>query len=162
MKKLFAIATLSIAAVVLSTGHASAWWEHFCGKCHYKIKVTCKQYNAFSPFCCDGVPMGACSGNGGCPAAYSFGGEAGYGGGYVNELPAAADLAGGGHVIYPNAPGGIMQGPATGFPGAGFRIPPGVAAQNAPTWGQPMPNPTGVPSYYPGPMGYAPSNGLGR
>src|SRR5688572_2186076 len=64
MKKLLSIAILSVSAVMLSTQEASAWWPfNCCAPCY--MKVQCRQYNAFSPFCCDTACFSGCGfGNG--------------------------------------------------------------------------------------------------
>ena len=69
MKKLLALGLLSMATLGLATAPASAWWPCFplCGsKCCSKccVPVCCRQYNAFSPPCCDS----------GCPINYGGGG----------------------------------------------------------------------------------------
>lgn len=56
MKKLLAVAVVSVAAVGLSAGPASAW----CSCFHYKYCASAAQYNAFSPFCLSTVYGGKC------------------------------------------------------------------------------------------------------
>src|SRR6516165_11282557 len=94
MKRLFAAAILSVVTVGGTTGSASAWCiDHLFHHCHHCCtKICCKQYNAFSPPCCEGVmPMW---GNGGPydPAGYgaSFGGDCDGAG--VKQLPSPGSL----------------------------------------------------------------------
>lgn len=89
MKKLFALASLSLAALSMATSQASAWL--FCNPCCHKCEATicCKQYNAFSPCC----PVSIHS-YGNCPVLNCYGGAGfdggacGIGGdGVVTQLP---------------------------------------------------------------------------
>ena len=83
MKKLLALATLSLAVLGLSNSMASAWWFNPC--CHKCCAtICCKPYNAFSPCCPVTVrshgccPVLNCCGNGGCGnSCYSGGCDAG-------------------------------------------------------------------------------------
>jgi hypothetical protein len=120
MKKLLALAVLSLALVGLSTSPASAW----C--CCFKAKycACAAQYNAFSPFCLNTVYGGkcghckcfhvadcGCNGPGYCGPMCGDGACEGGNGGVVGQLPAAG-----------------------GAPGA-------PAGQPAPKYQGPMPNP---------------------
>jgi hypothetical protein len=90
MRKLLALAALSLAALSMTTSQASAWL--FCNPCCHKCEATicCKQYNAFSPCCPVSIhsygccPVLSCYGNGGCDGgACGIGGDAGV----VTQLP---------------------------------------------------------------------------
>jgi hypothetical protein len=167
MKKLIAIALFSILGLGLTQGKASAWWEHLC--CHHKccLTLTCRQYNAFSPFCCDGacgfmpLSQGPSCGNG---CTYSGDGAC------LGELPATATPAPGkASVAVPPSYGPMPYGP-NGVPadaGQNFAnaVPPqnypqqGYAVQGYPPQGYPV---QGYPQGYPqqGYQGY-PANGYG-
>jgi hypothetical protein len=143
MKKLFATALLSLAAIAFVTQPASAWL--FCHKCctrsTCRIKVCSHQENAFSPFCVDSVRYRGCGChqfNGvqpGCDNGYAANGcEEGASG----QLPAAAPAQGAaqGHSAYlapmPNMmtpnypmPNGMMMAPAPGMAATGYQ--PGYA-----------------------------------
>ncbi len=132
MKKLFALAFMSVAAVSSITPAASAWWPCFpmfdCCKSSKCCTTIClRQYNAFTPVCsgtlnCDGCcPLNLTSG---ClqsgPACFGIGGATGacygpYMGSSIyaaeaypmGQLPPAAVL---------RQP--MMHGPALGMPAA--------------------------------------------
>lgn len=98
MKKLLALGLLSVAALGLATAPASAWWPCFplCGsKCCSKccVPVCCRQYNAFSPPCCDTCcPINFGGGGGCCPSNQTCcvgGGDACC----LGQLPAPGALA---------------------------------------------------------------------
>lgn len=175
MLKYCSLAVLSLAALGLGAGQASAagWLKNWC--CCHKYTVCCKPYNAFSPPCCTpcgkGWPccmepfaMGGC-GHGGC----------GYGGGCADGscgAPMGAPAMGGS-----SAP--ATMPPATSIPNY---MPPapaevGDAPQGAmpmmPVWPQAMPQampmqmmrpvvfqPNYGPAYYPQPA-YYPMPGMG-
>ncbi|HZT81138.1 MAG TPA: hypothetical protein VFA26_12980, partial [Gemmataceae bacterium] len=59
MKKLLAVACLSLAAAGFSAGQAHAWLFDCCC-CKYKYCACAAQYNAFSPFCLSTVQGGCC------------------------------------------------------------------------------------------------------
>jgi hypothetical protein len=130
MKKLFVIAVLGTAALAMTSAKASAGWLH-CWSCkhHCVMSLTCTQYNAFSPFCCDQangcVPLqafaNACNGSNCGPSCV--------GGACLGELPAPAA---GGHALLNPTPNGVLAMPATGMP-----VYSGVV-------GSPMPNATMV------------------
>jgi hypothetical protein len=103
MKRLFAITFLSLATFGVPSQRASAWWPFHCS-CHScKMTIHCKQYNAFSPFCCDTACFAGCAG--GPNGCMPFNG--GYNGGYHGPIGyhghEGADLGHEPHVI---APGG--------------------------------------------------------
>jgi hypothetical protein len=145
MKKLSAIAILSVAALVLSQAQASAWWNHFCCNHCCNMKICCKQYNAFSPFCCDMaqgcVPLGGYAGYGACGAGCA---ASAYPEGSVGQLPNAAELSGQpmmmGQAGMPGMPGGMFMAPGNNF---------SMAPQGWQPWGPGMMAPTGVPANYP-------------
>lgn len=115
MKKLCAVACLSLAFLSLDVRPAAAWGCCGCG-CY---KTKCCQYNAFSPFCCDCccAPCGPC-GLGCCcrpmaftpycppPCPYDCGGCTGGScyGGCQSMLPAAPAAPTAGPSV-PAAPG---------------------------------------------------------
>ncbi len=158
MKKLFGIAILTTAALILTSAEASAWWFplHSCKCCK---SLCCTQYNAFSPFCCDGMPMnggGYGPMYGGPASAWNFTGD----GGCMGQLPAGDAMAGSANVYSPGAP------PMAGMPIYNGPPPtPGAGAPGQPWngWSPNMTNPNGLPSYYPpGVGGYPSGNGVGR
>ena len=58
MKKLFPVAVLGLVGLGLATETASAgWWGNWCCNRH-SPKLCCRQYNAFSPYCCEPLPSG--------------------------------------------------------------------------------------------------------
>src|SRR5438876_2219634 len=83
------IAVCLICFVTLGSQKAAAWWPWdtiFNRDCC--PRVSCKQYNAFSPFCCEGgYPMPG-YGYAGSPACSFSDGQ-----GYVGELPAPTTVA---------------------------------------------------------------------
>src|SRR5262245_23113928 len=63
MKKLFAVAFLSLVGLGLTVEQAAAWCCHpCCFCCRYRMCVCASQSNAFSPFCVDGVSCRGCCG----------------------------------------------------------------------------------------------------
>jgi len=56
MKKLVLLGVLSLSAVGLTTGTASAWFfDNWCGGCHgcrCTLNISYRPYNAFDPGCC--------------------------------------------------------------------------------------------------------------
>jgi hypothetical protein len=159
MKKLFTLTLLGLAGLALTAGQASAGWLFHCG-CKCYVNLRCKQYNAFSPYCCEFVP--ACSSapvyvpnpawSGGCPGGACYAGGPSY--------PGAVAVA-------PSLPGSPTAAPAPTAPATNgymaasqpmHTLPP-QAWQN---WNPNWMNPTSMPSNYPG---YAPSmpiNNMGR
>lgn len=105
MKRLLVLAALSLAGLAETAAQAPAWWP--CHKCDssccnvYKVKVKCKQYNAFSPccnvnvygnFCCApgcGQPWGGSAGCAGQYAAPTWDYGAGCNDCARSELPAS-------------------------------------------------------------------------
>jgi hypothetical protein len=55
MNKLRACALFSVIGLGLAVQDAAAWWCPCCLRCRCRMIVTSSQYNAFSPFCVDGV-----------------------------------------------------------------------------------------------------------
>jgi hypothetical protein len=169
MRKLIAIGLFSIVGLGFTQGKASAWWEKLscCHKCC--LTLQCRQYNAFSPFCCDGacgfMPIaqgpGCGYGNGSC-----YAGD----GACLGELPATNAPAGKtvtnippSYAPLPSGPSGLTADATQAMPG----IPPqGYPVQNypqnyppqnyrAPNYqAYPIPGygqgyPTGIPTYNP-------------
>jgi len=185
MRKLIAIALFSILGMGLTQGKASAWWEHLCCKHKCCLTLTCRQYNAFSPFCCDGacgfmpLAQGPSCGNGGC----TYSGD----GGCMGELPAPAGAPAPAakapqHTFapMPNGPtdtaqnfpqaapmqaypnqGYPVQGYPQGYPVQGYQG-QGYQGQGYPAYGYGAGYPTGVPSYNPNFAGYGAYNGPRR
>lgn len=60
MKKLIALAVLSVAGLMVTVGHASAWW--CCHKCANTCCTTIciHPYNAFTPICCGNLACNGC------------------------------------------------------------------------------------------------------
>jgi hypothetical protein len=177
MKKLLAVALMSVAAIALSTAPASAW---FC--CHkYKFCACAAQYNAFTPFtlntvvgghcchkCCHVAELPCCCPTpccpqpccappcceGGCYGPVYAGGDAGM----LGMLPAPGGPAVGA-AAPPSAP--AVQGAA---PAPLPQVPAATTSQRWPVrMQQPMIQPAAYrPAYYPG-YGYQPmmQNGYG-
>lgn len=154
MKKLSAVALLGLAVSGLSTQKASALWpfsNH--APCCTTMSIHCRQYNAFSPFCCDS----AC-----------YAGQ----GGPVGCLPFAGGPAWGGWV----GPAGQMAHPEGGGSGSGpapappprftppMPAPKTMSANPVPTAPNPVLNPYangqpwGPTPYY---IGFVPQYGMG-
>ena len=164
MKKLLAVALVSVSVLCLATGQASAWpLRHCwcCNKCN-KCCVSCSQYNAFSPVCCDTPCHGPYGyGNPGYPPVCANYGDGGCG----NQLPAGNAAA--------YAPAPTYAGPLTapGYNPAYANAAPvqtygnqGVAQgyNPMPSYPTSVARPNGTTSYYPGTMGYAPAYNMGR
>lgn len=79
MKKFLFVAVLGASALGLGTGTASAWTfrDWWCNR--HSPKVHCRQYNAFSPYCCDPLPKGCV--HGGQP--YNHGWDGHYANGHL-------------------------------------------------------------------------------
>ncbi len=184
MKKLIAIGLFSIVGLGLTQGTASAWWEKLscCHKCC--LTLTCRQYNAFSPFCCDGacgfMPISQGCGNGGNGCCYAGDGAC------LGELPATNGPAGKTVTNIPPSYAPLPSGP-NGLTADATQTAPGVPPQTYPTQGYPAQNyqgypvqnyqgyppqnyqaypipgyqgyPTGIPAYNPNVGGYGPYNG---
>ena len=184
MRKLIAIGLFSIMGLGFTQGKASAWWEKLC--CCHKccLTLTCRQYNAFSPFCCDGacgfmpIAQGPGCGTNGC----CYAGD----GGCLGELPATNAPAGKTVTSIPPSYAPLPSGP-NGLTADGTQTVPNMPpqaypAQNYPQQGYPVPNypnqgypvqnyqaypipgygqgyPTGIPTYNPNLGGYNPYNG---
>jgi hypothetical protein len=166
MKKLLALAALSVASLCMSTSTASAWI--FNGCCHRCCAtICCKPYNAFSPCCPVTIRSNGCCPVLNCcgPAAYGCGaGACGVGGccggdGAVGELP---NIDGSG--------GTVVGSPMPSAPGTPTTMaPPTMPAYTVPGWNggmvpgmntgyaAPMYNQGYMPSQYPAQYpGYAP------
>ncbi len=164
MRKLIAIWAFGFATLGVGAQKASAWplLDHLFGRQRCCANSSCRQYNAFSPFCCDGA--GGYGPLPGYPYGASQASSFPSGQAYLGELPAPGAI--GGQVL--NAPAappvnGVPtlsspQGTSSDSTRAGQ---PGVPARPWPAWGPGMMNPAGVPSYYPGLTGYPPANGTG-
>ena len=157
MSKLIAVALVSFVTVGVCVQKASAWLlDHRC--C---ANICCRQYNAFSPFVCEGPVCNAMPGHGygGLPTGAFPGGH-----GYPGELPPPGML--GEPVPNGSAAPPAINGPVPGSPGPtpadnpqAFR--PGTSMQPWPVWGPGMMNPSAVPGPYPGFTGYGIGNGNG-
>src|SRR5438132_14364389 len=159
MKRMIPVSLVGLVLLGSGGPRASAWWpwdslfsNHQC----------CKQYNAFSPFCCEGpggcCPM-PCSGAGGSPACLFPDGQ-----GFLGELPAPGVIAGPA-VTAPATPPASVGSPRNSGPTVPRNnvqaIQPGMGPRPGPAWGGGMMNPPGVPGYYPGFMNYGPASGMG-
>jgi hypothetical protein len=138
MRKFFALALLGLAGLGLATGRASAWWFHCCHHCTITIK--CKQYNAFSPYCCDGAcgyvppqPYPTCPQGGSC---YFPGGN-----GCLGELPSSAQVISDHSAHAATAP--TSAAPMTAPP-----MIAGPAGQPRQPWGPGMTNPAPAPGFW--------------
>ena len=155
MRKLIPISTAIFIVLGVGAEKASAWWLLDKVFCHHGCcgNVCVKQYNAFSPFCCEGsVPYNPYPGYfGGGSAALSFAGGAGYPG----ELPAPGTFAG--QNLNVSNVSTSIAGPPTVGPVAmptqangAAPIPPGISPRIWNPWAAGVPNPNGVPGYYSG------------
>jgi hypothetical protein len=174
MKKILAVAALSVAALGLTTNRASAWFHccglhHCCGAC---ATLCVKPYNAFSPvccgtICCDGCLPLSCGQQGGM-----CGGQMGYGpmcGGPMCGGPMCGGLEGGccdscGSLGTLPAPGATPTPPppaggSTSFPPAPTPLPTGPATSQVMPRAMPM-GPIQATSYRPG-YGYGYGMGYG-
>jgi hypothetical protein len=152
MKKLFTLTLLGLAGLALTAGSASAGWTFHCG-CKCYVNLRCKQYNAFSPYCCEFMPA-YCPAPCYVPNPAFFNGHAGdgcYGGACVGEVTGAPVAT------VPGSNGYVAANQT--LPTVPMQTLPQQAWQNVnPAWM----HPTSMPSNYPG---YAPSipvNNFGR
>jgi hypothetical protein len=162
MRRVITGALLGFAVLGWHASNASAWPLESLFRNHgCCAKICCKQYNAFSPFCCEGVAgSGGMPGYGDDSAGYCLAGDQGY----VGDLPAP----GANGTPVPNAPAGAptngkpATGASTAAPRGAVQLPlAGAAPQPLPAWGSGFVNPPSAPGYYPGFTGYGPVNGNG-
>ncbi|MBL8793685.1 MAG: hypothetical protein JNM56_07265 [Planctomycetia bacterium] len=176
MLKHCTLTVLSLAALGLGAGQASAAGWFSCWKCCHKYTVCCKPYNAFSPPCCypcgKGWPcymepfaMHGC-GHGGC--GYGHGGCADgscgpvAGAPMMGEASAPATMPPASAVpnYMPPAPAEVGDAPQGALPL--MPVYPQAAPQGMP-YGMPMPmmrpvvfQPAYAPAYYPQQPAYYP------
>jgi len=152
------LAVFLVGFLTLGSGvqKASAWWLWDTLFHHDCPRTRCTQYNAFSPFCCEGYSPMPGYGHGGTLASSFSDGQ-----GYLGELPAP----------------GVAAGPVMGTPtfarenigaapDAVFTVPgnnaqvvqPGVPVRQWPGWRPGMMNPPPAPGFYPGFINYGPAN----
>jgi hypothetical protein len=178
MKTMSAVFLVGFVTLGSGAQKASAWWPWdaiFHNDCCPRI--CCKQYNAFSPFCCEGFNPVPGYGYGGSPACAFSDGQ-----GYLGELPAPGTVAGPATNTPATPPANVGTAPNSSAtaPGNAQVSQPGVPVRTWPAWGPGMMNPAGVPgfqpgfmnhgpasaisgpSYYPGFSGYGQANGFGR
>ncbi len=156
MKKLFALAFMSLAAVSWTPSTASAWWPCFpaCCKSCCTTTICLRQYNAFTPVCsgtlsCDGCcPVNLTSGNlASGPAIFQHPYAAGFGYAPYGYAPyGSAAFAGQGYPMGQLPPAAVLSQPMMQNPVMG-----GMPA--APM--APMPAPTGAVPFS------APAQGIG-
>lgn len=160
MNKIVTLSLVGFTALGLGIPRASAWWLFDCNHCC--AKICCRQYNAFSPFCC------CAPGGGYFPAGYACGGSpaCGYPGaqGYVSELPGpeTTGAPGTNGTETPPANNGSNPSSSVAAPGQNTQpVPPGAVPHPLPPWGAGAANPT-APGAYPGSSVYGmPSNNSG-
>ena len=146
MNKLLASAFLSLLGLGMATQPAAAWgWFGCCGHCcccsTCKICVSSSQYNAFSPFCVDGISMKGCCGNFMFPNNNNF-----CPGPSCDPCCTGSDCCDGGVLGQLPAPGAL---PRPSAPKSGQPAPTG------PTFNAPMPTPANNgASMAPGMQGY--------
>jgi hypothetical protein len=158
------ILVLGLVVFGLTTGQASAEWLSWLTskhKCYVTLK--CKQYNAFSPYCCDDVPADVIAAGQGHPWWRSAVFAAGVSGECLTDLPSSAPL--GENMVWegpaspPTAGMPLYSGPPLNSNPAGITSVPDQARPYA------APNtlapPNAVPSYSPTFLRYAPLNNLG-
>lgn len=148
---MIAVSLLGWVALGSGASNASAWWPWDALFSHHDCDghICCRQYNAFSPFCCEGA-VGYY--DGGSPACLYQGDQA-----YLGELPAPGVITGPTRNT-PATPGNSAP-PMVG--NNAQAIPPGIGPRPGPVWGPGMMNPTGIPGYYPGFLNYGPASGVG-
>jgi hypothetical protein len=162
MKKLLAVALVAVSMLSLAAGHAFALPMRHCWCCNRCCHISCSQYNAFSPWCCNGPFVASGPGPSGFypPVCASYGGN-----GYGSQLPVVSN----GGPVQSYAATGVAPGynsvPAytNGMPAQTYTaqsVPPGF--NQMPSYPTNMVRPNSYPSYYPGSMGYAPAYGAGR
>src|SRR5437899_2349932 len=61
MKKLLAVALVSLATVAANAGPASAWFHCFCSDHCYSYNIHVRPYNAFSPYCFGNISCNGCA-----------------------------------------------------------------------------------------------------
>jgi hypothetical protein len=172
MKKLFALAFMSLAVIGGTTSTASAWWPCFplCGGCSSGCCTTIKlrQYNAFTPICCGTLNCDGC-----CPLNLSCGQlgsgpaifGAGCAGGNCYAPHGASVYAGDMYPLGQLPPAAILSQPpmpapaANGMPAAPaatMPVPPGATSFAPRAFPAASVQPVGYrPMYYYG-YGYAP------
>src|SRR5579871_3423282 len=108
MKKLIAMAFVSLAVVAGTTGQASAFFHCLCcGKpCGYTVEV--RQYNAFTPYCSGHIYCDGCAPQ--IPACCGYGPYAGTPMGPYAGAPAAP------YAMGQLPPAGAMAGAPAGMP----------------------------------------------
>jgi hypothetical protein len=163
MKKLLAITLVSVSLLGLASGRAVAWPLRHCWRCNKccGCNIHCTQYNAFSPWCCDfpAPAHGWGPGNSGYyPPLSAYYGD----NGYANHLPAGPQAG-----TSPAYAGPVVAPGYNSVPAYSSTVPaPSSSVQGIPPGYSPMPsyptgsaNPNGVPTNYPGAMGYGPGYG---
>jgi hypothetical protein len=163
MKRFLAIALVgSVIGGPAALPVCAAWpWDCFCRhKCH--VNLECKQYNAFSPYCCCGVPV-----DGHRPGHPLLGhslwghGEVSSFPGYVGEMsdiPTSSEVVWEGSGVPPHSgqPGmSTATGPTVG-PGQGSTS--SLPSQARPTGSSPIFHFDGQQSDSPGFLRYQPGN----
>ena len=111
MKKLIAIALVSLGAVAASADRASAFFHCLCYKKCFSYQINIRPYNAFSPCCFGQIYCDGCA-----PPQYPIPGYMGHGGPGAQPMPAAqpAPAMGApkvGMPLPPQAPYGMMPNP---------------------------------------------------
>jgi len=162
MNRIVTAALLSLGALGLTSGQASAFfWKHCCNKC---CTICVKPYNAFSPVAFGSVCFDGCNPIQSCPPYF--------GGPSCCPAPAGCDGCAPGHLPPSNPGPGAPHHPGPGAGAPGFQspmpapLPPGTGAGAMyPNWSYPpqygqygMVQPTGYrtayyPNYY---YGYGP------
>jgi hypothetical protein len=154
MKRFLSAAVVSLAVYGFAANQSSAGWLHHC-ECtqQYTVTVTCRQYNAFSPFCCDQGSVkthhclhGHCGHGGCCAQAYSP--ENGCDS-CLGELPAVE-------------PHGAATGFQNGMHDIPAQMPSAPPNQGWSGWGPGMMNPETQSFNFPMNQGFAPAGIAGR
>ena len=152
MKRFFLATVLSVTAVALAGGQASAFPLR-C-KCYNKCCTFCvKPYNAFSPVCCGTLFCDGCCPQFGCrtqqyPQGLAPGGEAGYPDGACADGSCGGGAPWSGPAYLPSASGPVDHSPVMTGPATGGQLPiPSTTPFQAPS-PLPLPNGTGTQSYY--------------
>ncbi len=155
MNKILTVFLVGLVSLGSGTQTASAWWpwdalfsNHDC--CGH---VRWRQYNAFSPFCCemaDGYYPMTGMGSAGSPACSFADGQ-----GYLGELPTPGTVSG----PTTNVPTTVLpnQGtpPLSPLPSSSTNTQAAIPSLPAPTWpawGPGMMNPAAMPGWGPGMM----------
>lgn len=164
MNRILTVFLVGLVSLGSGTGNASAWWpwdalfsSHDC--C---MHVRWRQYNAFSPFCCemaDGYyPLAGC-GSAGSPACSFADGQ-----GYLGELPTPGSVTGPTTSVPTTVLPNQGMPPVSPLPSSSTNTQaaiPNVPGPTWPAWGPGMMNPMMMPPASAGVTNSGPMPGIG-